>query len=98
MAGLSRRFGWVAIVLPLLFLAMSSLAHAATITVNTLDGGSQPFPLCTLEDAVVAANTQTAVSGCAAGTGLSDTIVFSVTGTIFLADTLPTSSTESLTI
>jgi hypothetical protein len=37
-----------------------------------------------LRDAITAANTMTATSGCAAGTG-NDTIQFRVTGTIPLA-------------
>ena len=43
-----RRSTFAAIVLPVLFLAMAGLARANTITVNTLDSGSQPAPLCTL--------------------------------------------------
>ena len=59
-----------AIALPVLFLAMAGLARANTILVNTLDSGSQSAPLCTLEDAVTAANTQSPVNGCPAGTAL----------------------------
>ena len=58
MADRIRRYTFAAIVLPVLFLAMAGLARANTIIVNTLDSGTQPFPLCTLEDAVLAANTQ----------------------------------------
>ena len=61
---------------------MAGWARAQVITVNTLDSGSEPAPLCTLEDAVTAANTEAAVNGCPAGTG-NDTILFSVTGTIY---------------
>ncbi|MFZ2063250.1 MAG: hypothetical protein WAU82_19740 [Candidatus Binatus sp.] len=50
-----RRATLAAIALPALFVAMAGLARANTITVNTLDSGSQPAPLCTLEDAVTAA-------------------------------------------
>jgi hypothetical protein len=82
MEGSNRRFTLSAVALPFLFLAMSGLALANVITVNTLDGGSESAPLCTLEDAVTAANTSTAINGCGAGSG-NDEIVFSVTGTIF---------------
>jgi len=82
MAVRSRRCTCAAIALPVLLLAMAGWARAQVITVNTLDSGSEPAPLCTLEDAVTAANTEAAVNGCPAGTG-NDTILFSVTGTIY---------------
>ena len=59
----------------------------ATITVNSLADPGQPG-ICTLRDAITAANTMTATNGCRAGKG-HDTIVFSASGTITLADTLP---------
>src|ERR1019366_183504 len=53
------------------------------IIVNTTaDPGSAG--VCALRDAITAANTQVAVNGCAAGTG-TDTIAFSVSGTITLS-------------
>ena len=82
MADPNRRFGLAAVALPILLLAMSGLARATVITVNTLDSGSDSAPLCTLEDAVTAANNQAVQNGCLAGSG-NDTIVFAVTGTIF---------------
>jgi hypothetical protein len=98
MAGLSRRFMLVASVLPLLLVATAGWARANTIVVNTLDSGSQPAPLCTLEDAVVAAETNAPMNGCAAGSG-DDTIEFIVTGTITLDNTLEVdNSAESLSI
>jgi predicted outer membrane repeat protein len=58
------------------------------ITVNTLiDPGTTG--VCALRDAITAANTLAAVNGCPAGTG-TDTIHFSVSGTITLGSTLPT--------
>jgi hypothetical protein len=83
-----------------LALALSTTARAATITVNSLaDPGAAG--ICALRDAITAANTKTATNGCAAGTvGGSDTINFSVTGTITLSSTsgaLPT-VTNTLTI
>ena len=77
MAGSSRRYTLAAFAVPFLFLAMSGLARANTIIVNTLDGGSQ-YKLCTLQDAVVAAETQAPVHGCAGGSGDNDTIQFVV--------------------
>ncbi|MBS0589928.1 MAG: hypothetical protein JSR65_04755 [Proteobacteria bacterium] len=55
-------------------LLVFSLAQAATITVNSNFEG-EPAGVCTLQAAVRAANTDTAVAACAAGTG-PDTIVF----------------------
>jgi len=62
-------------------------AEAATITVNSLADPGAPG-ICVLRDAITAANTETAVNGCPAGSG-DDTIVFSVIGTISLRTTLP---------
>ncbi len=94
MADRNRRFTLAAIALPFLLIAMAGLACANTIIVNTLDSGSQPFPLCTLEDAVVAAKTQAIHGGCPAGTGNYDTIEFIVTGTIFPDNTLTIDNTS----
>lgn len=84
MAISNRRFRLATVVLPLFLLAMSGLARANIIVVNSTNGGSVPAPACTLQDAVVAASTATAVNGCNAGSG-NDTIEFSVTGTIATA-------------
>src|SRR5271163_2128461 len=98
MAGSSRRYTLAAFAAPFLFLAMSGLARANTIIVNTLDGGSQ-YKLCTLQDAVTAAETQAPVHGCAAGSGNNDTIQFVVAGTIFIsAPLVMANDEESLTI
>ncbi len=85
-----RRFALITVVSPFLLLAMVGSARATFITVNTLDGGSDPAPLCTLVDAVTAANKESVQNGCAAGSG-NDTIVFApgLTGTITLASSLP---------
>jgi hypothetical protein len=88
MADRNRRFTCAAVALPLFWLVMAGWARAATIVVNTLDSGtSDAAPLCTLEEAVLAANNHMTEGGCPAGTGL-DTILFSVTGTIFPDATL----------
>jgi hypothetical protein len=88
MAVRNRRFTCAAVALPLFWLVMVGWARATIIVVNTLDSGtSDAAPLCTLEEAVLAANNQTMEGGCPAGTGL-DTILFSVTGTIYPDATL----------
>src|SRR5690348_11866668 len=66
----------------LVFLAitLNTTARAATITVNSLaDPGKAG--VCALRDAITAANSQTRVNGCKAGSG-NDTINFSVSGSI----------------
>src|SRR5262249_45341367 len=68
----------------------------ATITVNSL-ADSGEAGVCTLRDAITAPNTKTAVNGCVAGNG-HDTIQFSVTRTITLAETLPQITNSLLSI
>jgi len=75
---------------------LSTAAHAATITVNSLADPGR-VGICALRDAITAANTKTARHGCAAGTD-SDQIQFSVRGTILLASTLPKVTDRNLTI
>lgn len=87
MAGSSRRLTLAAIALPILFAVMSGLAHANFITVNTTDGESPAFPLCSLPDAITAHNIQSSVNGCLGGNG-NDTIFIDVTGTIFIDEPL----------
>ena len=99
MAARIRRSTLAAITLPLLFLAMSAIARAATITVDTLSPTSVSGH-CNLSDAINAANTKAVVQGCTAGTG-TDTIDFSLSGTITLSSELPAitnTSPNSLTI
>ncbi|NWG34667.1 MAG: CSLREA domain-containing protein [Chloroflexi bacterium] len=81
-------------ILPLLLilvLAGSSFpVHAAgTITVNTLTDSIADDGQCSLREAVIAANTDTATGGCAAGSG-ADTIVFDAS--------LPSPATFPLTL
>jgi len=98
MADRNRRFALAAIALPFLFLAMSGIGRANTITVTSLsDTGATG--ICVLRDAITAANSMTATNGCAAGSG-TDSIVFEpgLTGTIALGSTLPTITDSSLTI
>jgi len=86
----------LAVIIAALILTSASAAHATMITVDTLTDGSVAGH-CTLRDAITAANTMSAMNNCAGGTG-SDTIVFSVTGTISLGSTLPTVTDANLTI
>lgn len=81
-----RRFGAV-----LLSLGMAAIvtahANAATITVNGTADENSSTPanaVCTLREAILSANTNTAVGGCAAGAGASDTVVIPA-GTFTLA-------------
>ena len=77
----------LAVVAVAIAVVLSRAARAATITVNSLsDTGATG--VCVLRDAITAANSQTRINGCKAGSG-SDTIKFSVTGTIALSSTLP---------
>jgi CSLREA domain-containing protein len=80
----------------LLGLFVGSAALAATITVNSLADPGAPG-ICTLRDAITAANTKTATNECASGSG-NDTIQFSRTGTLLLASTLPDVTDLFLTI
>ncbi len=60
-------------VAALIFLAQGQTAHAATITVNTTDDELNSDSDCSLREAIQAANTDTAVDACTAGSG-ADTI------------------------
>ncbi len=94
MADRIRSVAIAAIVLPVLFLAMSGFARAASIVVNTLDGGTESVPgPCSLTDAVAAANAGGTVKNCIAGSG-ANAITFSVTGTISTAALLDITDTQ----
>lgn len=73
-----------AAAIPRTELVVDSLADAAVTNNN-----------CTLREAVQAANSDTAVDGCAAGSGM-DTITLAVDGTIFLENTLSISDGLSI--
>jgi CSLREA domain-containing protein len=70
-----KRFCMMALLLALtsLYLAPLPVARAATITVNTTDDELNYDGDCSLREAILAANTDTAVDGCTAGSG-ADTI------------------------
>ena len=84
------------VILALLALTLSAIgvtpAHAAaTLTVNTLeDNITNGDGLCTLREAIVAANFDMDFHDCTASSYVADRIVFSVSGTITLGSTLPT--------
>src|SRR5271156_3012236 len=92
MADRNRRFTVAAVVMPLVFLAISGLARAATFTVsNTTDPASPMAGDGSLREAITNANTA----------GGTNNIQFNagVTGTITLGSTLPAIvSGETLTI
>jgi hypothetical protein len=77
-------------------LMLSTPAHAAAIIVNSLADTGAPG-ICVLRDAITTANDKTTTNSCIAGTG-SDTIRFSVTGTIALETTLREITDANLTI
>ena len=67
-------------------LTFSTIAHAATLTVNSLADTKEVDGSCTLREAIENANDNTATNAdCATGSG-TDTITFSVSGTITLGD------------
>ncbi|MFZ0890045.1 MAG: hypothetical protein WA005_16490, partial [Candidatus Binataceae bacterium] len=77
----------ILLALTLLAPILTTLKASGPIIVNTTaDPGSAG--VCALRDAMTAANAEAAVNGCPAGTG-TDTINFSVSGTITLVGSLP---------
>lgn len=64
-------------------------AEAATIVVDTLADSATPDSLCSLREAIQAANTNTPFFGCVAGSGPADRILFTVAGAIVLTSDLP---------
>ena len=78
----------------LVVLAFAALAppaaRAASLVVNTLADELNSDGDCSLREAITAANTNAAVDACPAGSAtVSDTITFSVGGTIVLGSMLP---------
>ena len=67
-------------------------AQAVSLIVNTTADELNSDGDCSLREAIQAANTDSAVDACPAGSG-ADTITFSVTGTIAVTSTLPTITT-----
>jgi len=98
MAGSNRRSTLAVMLLPLLFVAMSGLARANTIIVNTTDGENINPLLCSLPDAIRAVNTQFPVNGCLGGTANDDLIIIGVTGQTNIDETQEIDGPEILTI
>ena len=69
MAGSNRRFTLAAIALPFLFLAMSGLARANDIFVNTLDGGSPGLSAVHAGGCGHRGQHAPVLNGCGAGNG-----------------------------
>jgi CSLREA domain-containing protein len=100
-----RRKGWhqlftvVLLVGLVLMLVPVPLAHAATIIVTTTTDELNNNDQCSLREAVTNANgnNQSGSNDCAAGTG-TDTITFSVSGTITLGSELAISDAAGLTV
>ncbi|MGA3228484.1 MAG: CSLREA domain-containing protein, partial [Candidatus Binatus sp.] len=88
--------------MPLLFLAMSGLSRAATITVTTLADPTGARGTCSLRQAITNANGQNTAgsTNCSAGSGNNDQIIFAsgLTGTITLGSTLPPITDTNLAI
>jgi len=61
---------------------------SSTIVVNTTNDELNADADCSLREAIIAANTDTAVSGCPAGSG-DDSIEIAITGIVWPATLLP---------
>mgnify|MGYP001350333911 CR=1 FL=1 len=84
----------------LLCFLLGSTAGAATLTVNTLDDTGADNTLCSLRDAITAANANLNYHGCTGTNYGDDTIHFDVSGTIILTSSLSflSFSPQALTI
>jgi CSLREA domain-containing protein len=84
-----RLFGWL--VTALLGCCLASPVYAAAILVSTTDDSMGQSGECSLRDAIVAANTNSPVAGCAAGeAGTVDNLILDyISGSITLVADLP---------
>lgn len=82
----------------LLCFLLGSTAGAATLTVNTLDDTNVDDSLCSLREAITAANNNSDFQGCTGTNYGDDTIRFDVSGTITLISSLPLLLPQVLTI
>jgi len=93
-----RAIQWYVSILFLCCLSCLSVAPAATIIVNTFDGGETVDGDCSIAEAVDAANDNVSVDGCSAGdSGIVDVIVITGSGTIDLEQTLFVSEAVTIT-
>lgn len=96
---------FLALSVALIFATFSRVNAAATITVNSIADNQANDGVCTLREAIVSSNTDTASGAaggeCAAGSGSGDTIEFGISGTgvktIPITSTLP-AITQTVTI
>ena len=84
------------LALSLLFLAQTRVAFGATITVNTSVDESTTNGNCSLREDIQAANTDSAIDGCAAGSGAD--VINLPAGTYTLTTGAQLSITQSLTL
>ncbi len=83
-----------ALVLLVLFLLLPTALQAnlaastVSIVVDTLDDESNNDGNCSFREAIQAANTNSTVDACPAGTAITDTVTFSVDGTILLGSSV----------
>ena len=89
-----RRAGrHLASLLTLIMLVLAAPLYAATITVSSLADTTANDGVCTLREAIIAANTNNtsgaAAGECAAGTAGLNVIAFSVAGTLQPASAMP---------
>jgi len=86
-----------ALLLAALFVFVGSASAQSHIIVNTTDDEQDLDGDCSLREAILAANNNTAFDACTPGVSGADIISFAVTGTITLSSPLP-AITEALTI
>src|SRR4051812_23505767 len=70
-----------------------SIELNATIIITTTTDAASVDGACSLREAIVAANTDTPVDVCAAGSGSDTILLTSLSGTMTLVGTLPTLTT-----
>jgi hypothetical protein len=91
------RLKWRLGLLAVTAIAAAATPAAASANTITIDSTADPGApgICTLRDAIAAANSNSAQNGCTAGGGASDVIdATGISGTITLAASLPTLTTN----
>jgi CSLREA domain-containing protein len=87
---LPRRTNWASATLLGAFLLSSGPVAAATIVVDTLDDTDLADGLCSLREALLAAESNAPHNGCSAGAGDEDVVEIGLTGSIHVVSNLPT--------